>query len=52
MRPAAIKQYGNGDHPAHAFGTGPFKFAGQENGVKMTQARNQGHFSLTEDEVS
>jgi peptide/nickel transport system substrate-binding protein len=38
--PTAIKANGNDNYPAHAAGTGPFKFVGQDQGVKMVLARN------------
>ena len=38
--PAAIKQYGNADHPSHASGTGPYKFVEQQKGVKLVLTRN------------
>jgi peptide/nickel transport system substrate-binding protein len=38
--PTAIKANGNDNYPAHAAGTGPFKFVQQDQGVKMVLARN------------
>ena len=42
--PAVIKQYGNNDHPAHASGTGPYKFVSQEKGVKLVLEANPNYW--------
>ncbi len=38
--PETIKKYGNEGHPAHASGTGAFKFVEHQKGVKLVMARN------------
>jgi len=43
--PAAIQRYGNDDYPNHPVGTGPFKYAGREKGVKVTFERNPDYWA-------
>ncbi len=38
--PTVIQANGNDNYPAHASGTGPFKFVEQDQGVKLVLARN------------
>jgi peptide/nickel transport system substrate-binding protein len=42
--PAVIKANGNDNYPAHASGTGPFKFVQQDQGVKMVMAKNASYW--------
>ena len=42
--PSAIKQYGNDEFPAHASGTGPFKFVEQQKGVRLVLGRNPNYW--------
>jgi peptide/nickel transport system substrate-binding protein len=42
--PTAIKANGNDNYPAHASGTGPFKFVQRDQGVKMVLAKNASYW--------
>lgn len=43
--PTAIQRYGNDDYPNHPVGTGPFKYAGREKGVKVSFERNPDYWA-------